>query len=406
MRALAALVLTPLVTVAFLHVATSMMGNPKPIHTPAAEVPPASLVWADRVFTTKAQFSIWLARRDQSYARWVKKHPSASPWEPSAVVVAAPPVTAVVEETEGGSARSTLLAALLALVGVLIVLAVRARDSLFGAVGVVRAHLAAGVGPALSPAGAVVAIRRLDVVQRHSRDRKRAVGEVPGRTFAEFETTVATMLQRPEAKAVEVVEEPVVRLVPAPAPVEIVEPEPLPEPVEVPVVEAAPPAPPPPPKAMPQPAPRAAEPEPAPPVEPVEQPLPEPEPEAVAPPPKPVAPKQPRVARPRTRRRAAKPPSPATHVFCEVTYSRGYIKGQFWARLWDVDGNPAVAKSELFPSRSELPQRTAEAEEALDGLARQLVDLGWEPYDDGLTWFGRWFTRPRSSGPPGLLDES
>jgi hypothetical protein len=119
---------------------------------------------------------------------------------------------------------------------------------------------------------------------------------------------------------------------------------------------------------------------------------------------KPAAPRRPRVAKPRARHRTSKPASAKTHVFCEITYSRGYVKGQFWARLWDVEGNPTVAKSELFASRSEFPDRTAEAEDALEGLAQQLVDAGWEPYDDGRTWFGRWFAMPRSLGPPGLHD--
>jgi hypothetical protein len=292
----------------------------------------------------------------------------------------------------------------------------------------------------------------LEVVQRGSRFRKRAVGEVAGRTFAEFQATVATMLQRPEAEAVEVVEvveEPVVRLVHAPRPIE-------PDPSEfakAPGLEVAAPAPsanvPPrakPRQAEPEPAidlgsdpgtaafqgltlePTAFEPADAPPlkvtsplaakvapnakprtVELEPQPAPEPaqelvpEPEVVAPA-EPAAPRPPRVVKPRPRRGTRKPASPKTHVFCEITYSRGYVKGQFWARLWDVEGNPTVAKSELFASRSEFPDRTAEAEDALEGLAQQLVDAGWEPYDDGRTWFGRWFAMPRSSGPPGLDD--
>jgi hypothetical protein len=400
MRALAALVLTPLATVAFLHVATSVMGDPAPVVTPAATHPPASLVWADRVFTTKAEFRTWLARRDQSYARWVKMHPGASPWEPRAQQ----PVVPVARETDGWGVRSTLLAVGLALVGVLAVLAVRARDSILDALEGVRERVAAAARPSLSPAVAVAGVKRLEVVQRRSRGRKQAVGEVPGRTFAEFEATVATMLQQPEAEAVEIVEEPVVRLVPVPPPVE---PAPIREPVEELPVEAAPLPPPPPPaqpKVVPKAKPRTAEPPPAPErVEAPPPPEPAPEPEAAALP-QPTPPKKSRVAKAGTRRRTTRPPSPKTHAFCEITYSRGYIKGQFWARLWDVEGNPTVAKSELFASRSELPERTAEAEDALEGLARQLVDAGWEPHDDGRTWYGRWFVSPRASGPPGLDD--
>jgi hypothetical protein len=43
-----------------------------------------AVVWADRVFTSRAQLADWLEVRGTSYESWVKRHPNLSPWEPAA----------------------------------------------------------------------------------------------------------------------------------------------------------------------------------------------------------------------------------------------------------------------------------------------------------------------------------
>jgi hypothetical protein len=40
-----------------------------------------AVVWADRVFTSKAQLADWLEARGTSYESWVARHPNLSPWE-------------------------------------------------------------------------------------------------------------------------------------------------------------------------------------------------------------------------------------------------------------------------------------------------------------------------------------
>ena len=45
-----------------------------------------AVVWADRVFTSRAQLADWLEARGASYESWVARHPNLSPWE------SAPPV--------------------------------------------------------------------------------------------------------------------------------------------------------------------------------------------------------------------------------------------------------------------------------------------------------------------------
>jgi hypothetical protein len=41
----------------------------------------AALVWANRVFTSRAEFSAWLSARGATYEQWSKSHPGAAPWD-------------------------------------------------------------------------------------------------------------------------------------------------------------------------------------------------------------------------------------------------------------------------------------------------------------------------------------
>jgi hypothetical protein len=47
-------------------------GRPRPSSAPSA---PIGIVWADRVFISKAQLSAWLLSRGARYADWAKNHP-------------------------------------------------------------------------------------------------------------------------------------------------------------------------------------------------------------------------------------------------------------------------------------------------------------------------------------------
>ena len=93
------------------------------------------------------------------------------------------------------------------------------------------------------------------------------------------------------------------------------------------------------------------------------------------------------------------PPGPG-EVFCEIDFWRGYVKGQFLARLWDVDGSPVIAKSDFFRTRTTPPERTPEAEQALAGLLEWLDRDGWRAYGARGPWYSRWYVGRWPSGPP------
>jgi hypothetical protein len=93
------------------------------------------------------------------------------------------------------------------------------------------------------------------------------------------------------------------------------------------------------------------------------------------------------------------PPGPG-EVFCEIDFWHGYVKGQFLARLWDVDGSPVIAKSDFFRTRMNPPDRTPEAELALAGLLEWLDRDGWRAYGARGPWYSRWYVGRWPSGPP------
>jgi hypothetical protein len=271
MKGLAALVVVPLAALAFVHVATSLMPEP----TPAQTMYPQSILWAGRVFSSKAEFAGWLGRHDESYAQWVKLHPGASPWEPrpAASIEAAKP-----KADDGGiDVQRGLPFLYVGALAAAVALAIRARGTLVSAVAL--------------PVGALIVpkptIRAPDV--RGAIDR------------------VAVAFER----------EP-----PAPLP---------------PVV------------------------------------IPEEYDDA--------------------------PPGPG-EVFCEIDFWRGYVKGQFLARLWEVDGSPVIAKSDFFRTRTSPPERTPEAEHALAGLLEWLDREGWRAYGTRGPWCSRWYVGRWPAGPP------
>jgi len=283
MKGLAALVVVPLAALAFVHVATSLMPEP----TPAQTMYPQSILWAGRVFTSKAEFAGWLERHDESYRRWVRMHPGASPWEPRR----ASPIEVVKPEGRGLDLSRGLPFLFVALLAGGLALAIRARDTIVSAV---SGPVAALAGPRALPSVRTpdvrqVALRVVDRVQQ-----------------------VAASLPGEQA--------------------------------------AAPPPPPPPPVVL---------------VEEYDD----------------------------------TPPGPG-EVFCEITFWRGYLKGRFLARLWEVDGSAVIASSEFFRARTSPPERTPEAERALAGLLEWLDREGWRAYATRGAWCSRWYVGRWPAGPP------
>jgi hypothetical protein len=282
MKGLAALVVVPLAALAFVHVATSLMPEP----TPAQAMYPQSILWAGRVFTSKAEFAGWLERHDESYRGWVRMHPGASPWEPRR----AQPIEVVKPEGRGLDLSRGVPFLFVALLAGGLALAIRARDTIVSAVSVPVAALA---GPRTLPSVRTpdvrqVALRVVDRVQQ-----------------------VAAALPREQAAALPLMPPPVV------------------------LVEEY----------------------------------------------------------------DDTPPGPG-EVFCEITFWRGYLKGQFLARLWEVDDSAVIASSEFFRARTSPPERTPEAERALAGLLEWLGREGWRAYGTRGAWCSRWYVGPWPAGPP------
>jgi DNA-binding transcriptional LysR family regulator len=82
---------------------------------------------------------------------------------------------------------------------------------------------------------------------------------------------------------------------------------------------------------------------------------------------------------------------------CEIAFWRGYVKGSFYARVFDDDGEPvAIAQSPYFRARGkEEPEATDEALLAYGALRTQLEHAGWEFASDGASWFATVFSRPQ-----------
>jgi hypothetical protein len=288
MKGLAAVVVVPLAALAFVHVATSLMPAP----APAQAMYPQSILWAGRVFTSKAEFAGWLSRHDESYRHWVKLHPGASPWEPrpAASIDAARPKP----KSDGGGIdfRRGLPILYVGLLAAAVAFAVRARGMLVSAVaGPVRA----------------LTVPRLTVPRPTIRPP-----DIRGAAFRAFDRVSVAVEREP--------------------------------------------------------------PPPLPPVALVEE-------------------------------YDDTPPGPG-EVFCEIDFWRGYVKGQFLARLRQVDGEPVIARSDFFRSRTTPPERTPEAEHALAGLLEWLDRDGWRAYAARGPWYSRWYVGTWPSGPPLRITDS
>ena len=69
-----AFLLTPLVALGLAIVVTRIVGPPPKLD----HVPPAGLVWGDRVFVSSRPFSAWLKLHGSSYGAWRAQHPRAA----------------------------------------------------------------------------------------------------------------------------------------------------------------------------------------------------------------------------------------------------------------------------------------------------------------------------------------
>ena len=237
MRGLAALVLAPLATLAFVYAATTLMPGPRTVEPRH----PQAVVWAGRVFTSKPEFVTWLERRDQSYAHWVKTHPGASPWEPVAATATRAPAPAPASSDGALDLNRVLFAMLLVLLAVVAVLAVRARETILPAardlvvqqrgVAFLRApapRVVALAGPRAPPSRSAIVATRASVAEA----LPPMTVEAPSRMVEEQELEPAASEPQPErgSAATELVAR-----VPAPA---APGPAAAPEPVEPPTVEA------------------------------------------------------------------------------------------------------------------------------------------------------------------------
>ncbi len=186
MRGLAALVLAPLATLAFVHVATTMMPGPRTVEPRH----PQAVVWAGRVFTSKPEFVTWLERRDHGYAHWVKTHPGASPWEPVAATATRAPAPEPASSDGGLDLNRTLLAMLLALLAVGAVLAVRAGKTILPAARdlVVQQRGAAFLR---APASRVVALAGPRAPPSRSNGRPTNVRRVADRPLGRVQAAIA-----------------------------------------------------------------------------------------------------------------------------------------------------------------------------------------------------------------------
>jgi hypothetical protein len=103
----------------------------------------------------------------------------------------------------------------------------------------------------------------------------------------------------------------------------------------------------------------------------------------------------PRLSKPSPIRPAATQRQPDGQV-CEIAFWRGYVKGSFYARAFDQDGEPVpIAQSPYFRSHgSDEPEATDQAVAAYEALRNQLERAGWEYARDGASWFATVFSRP------------
>jgi hypothetical protein len=103
---------------------------------------------------------------------------------------------------------------------------------------------------------------------------------------------------------------------------------------------------------------------------------------------------EPELAKPSPLRPATSMRRPRGEV-CEIAFWRGYVKGTFYARIFDDDGQPvAIAQSPPFRHRGkEDPEATDQTVAAYESLRAQLERSGWEYVSGGDTWFGTVFRR-------------
>jgi hypothetical protein len=365
---------------------------------------PQSIVWDGRVFTSKAQFARWLETRHESYAVWVKRHPSAT-WfhKEEPVVPAKPPKPASVKaaEVDRDFARIFIAAALG--LGVLFLVAMLIRS-----------------GPVSMPSGLRIRRRRIPPPLRPALPRALGRGPQPpplspantaphlvyptpvssrrGGTVVplyvpepDSEPAVAWPAAAFEASAVElrkprivaeqalaahpepVIEPepfvmPLVVSLPVAAPEPVFEPEPTVELEPEPVAESAP----------------VAAPTPEPPAAPVASPAPIAEPRPILIPPPPVEISE---VEPPDVEHAAAAAAEVGVQMCEIGLWKGYRKSQFFARGVAVDGvEYAVAQSPVFRSRNPGADDEA-ARDAHTELAEQLLELGWQRDGAGDEWW-------------------
>jgi hypothetical protein len=385
MRAVAVLLLPALAALVCVGVLTLATGDPKPATQ--------SFVWKKRVFKNKQQFTVWLNRRNVKYSDWAARHPGASPpWERGG--------------DGGGLGVFALLATLLAGIAAVVVFT---RDSVRRSAR--RAFLSvlarAGSEDTLRPlAEARASVPLRDAVSAYGLRRPRG----PQRS-REPERPELVLVDAPPAKADAVVEpEPDAVAVEPPRDPPVVakrkrkaaaEPPPKrrrrpAQRTDTAAVETLPPIVAPPveepvtPEAIPRPA--------------ASSPVPESEVEETAPSingasPDPV----PRVTRSAEAPQPTAPPSLRLgEVVCEVAFWRGYLSGQFYARIWGDDGLSAVATSPMFRCRSVTPEQTEERLAALAALRDHLIAEGWEPNGHGGAWYSARFTRQlRPDAPAG-----
>ena len=73
-RILAILVMAPLLAVALAYGATRTV-NDEPVQ---AATRASSIVWSDRVITTRKEMASWLSSHGARYDRWAQRHPGAA----------------------------------------------------------------------------------------------------------------------------------------------------------------------------------------------------------------------------------------------------------------------------------------------------------------------------------------
>jgi hypothetical protein len=88
-------------------------------------------------------------------------------------------------------------------------------------------------------------------------------------------------------------------------------------------------------------------------------------------------------------------PPPVDATSCTIAVWRGYRKAMFYAQAFDARGGEvALAESPPFRYRGNgMPEKTQAAADAHDALVESLRHSGWEPDNEGGSWFDLTLTR-------------